>query len=519
MAKTFICNANDPVVATKAGKVRGYFYDGAYIFKGVKYATAKRFQQPVDVEPWEGIKDATSFGFVCPLMNKETPNGEVLVPHAYWPQDEDCLNLNVWTTKLCDKAKKPVMVWLHGGGFSAGSSIEQVAYDGANMAKCGDVVVVTVNHRLNILGYLDLSPFGEKYWNSGNAGSADLVAALKWVHENIANFGGDPENVTIFGQSGGGMKVTSLMQMPAADDYFQKGIVISGIASPFMLSPKTDGTKIVTAMLDELGLTTDDVEQLETLPYPTLVEAYQKVAPALRAAGEYVGQSPIINDYYLGEPQFEGWRERSKKVPMMVGSVIAEMGFMPSGYNKYEMTDEEMKAVIVERYGDYADQLIEEFKKAYPDKKFVDLTSLDTFCRPGTKFFVDQKAAFPEAPTYNYMFSFEFPYENGKPAWHCSDICFFFHNVDLVPIANVPGVSDKLEEQIFRAVMNFVRTGDPNHPELPYWPPVTPDDEATMIFDRTCEVRHNYDDAILPLLAEATAKSTWKPTGPNNVQH
>ncbi|MBQ1377884.1 MAG: carboxylesterase/lipase family protein, partial [Lachnospiraceae bacterium] len=205
--KQFMCN-DKTTVSTKAGKLRGYFFDGSYIFKGVHYAEADRFEKPRDVEPWEGVKDATSFGFVCPLMGKETPSGELLVPHAYWPQDEHCQNLNVWTTDLCPEAKKPVMVWLHGGGYSAGSSIEQICYDGANMAKLGDVVVVTLNHRLNIIGYLDLSDFGEEYDNTGNLGHMDMVAALKWVHENIASFGGDPENVTIFGQSGGGMKVT-----------------------------------------------------------------------------------------------------------------------------------------------------------------------------------------------------------------------------------------------------------------------------------------------------------------------
>ncbi|MDZ4957130.1 carboxylesterase family protein, partial [Clostridium perfringens] len=149
------------------------------------------------------------------------------VPHRYWLQDENCQNLNIWTKALDENAKKPVLVWLHGGGFTAGSSIEQVAYDGFNMCNYGDAVVVSVNHRLNILGYLDLSPFGEKYKNSANAGHADLVAALKWVHENIVRFGGDPENVTLFGQSGGGMKITGLMQIQDADGLFNKGIVMS----------------------------------------------------------------------------------------------------------------------------------------------------------------------------------------------------------------------------------------------------------------------------------------------------
>ena len=169
-----------PVLETTSGKLKGCFYDGTYIFKGVPYAYADRFQMPVPSE-WTGVKDATSYGYVCPLMTQDKPTAELLVPHRYWPMDEHCQNLNIWTTALDREAKKPVIVWFHGGGYAAGSSIEQVAYDGRNMCVEGDAVVVSVNHRLNILGYLDLSPFGQKYENSGNAGHADMVAALQWT--------------------------------------------------------------------------------------------------------------------------------------------------------------------------------------------------------------------------------------------------------------------------------------------------------------------------------------------------
>lgn len=202
------------VVSTRQGKVRGYCYDDLVIFKGIPYAQAKRFHAPQPVAPWEGIFDAGSYGMICPLLEKDKPNGEVLIPHRYWPTDENCQNLNIWTPSV-DDGKRPVLVWLHGGGFSAGSSIEQVAYDGANMARLGNVVVVSVNHRLNILGYFGLSEYGEEYANSGNAGGDDIIASLSWVHDNIAAFGGDPECVTVFGQSGGGAKVTTLLQSPA----------------------------------------------------------------------------------------------------------------------------------------------------------------------------------------------------------------------------------------------------------------------------------------------------------------
>ena len=323
MAKKFVCSTTEPVVSTKAGKVRGFCVDGTYTFHGIKYADADRFQMPRPVEPWDGVKDALSYGYVSPMLDKETAVGEIMVPHRYWPKDENCQYLNIWSQSLCEEAKKPVMVWLHGGGFSAGSSIEQMAYDGENLSKFGDVVVVTLNHRLNILGYLDLSPYGEKYKNSGNAGNADLVAALQWVHDNIAAFGGDPENVTIFGQSGGGGKVSSLMQTPAADGLFHKGIIMSGVADGIMFCDSTDSRPLVDGMLKELGLTADEIEKLETLPYEALAEAYKKVSPAIKAAGGYVGCAPTPNDFYLGEPRSVGFTDHAKTIPVIVGTVMA----------------------------------------------------------------------------------------------------------------------------------------------------------------------------------------------------
>ena len=189
MARKF-CYDEVPVVQTKAGQLKGYQLDGVYIFKGIPYAKAERFQMPEPVDEWEGVREACSYGFVCPLLTQDTPKSELMVAHRYWPQDENCLNLNIWTKSLSAEAKKPVMVWLHGGGYVAGSSIEQIAYDGFSMCDKGDVVVVSINHRLNILGFLDLSPFGEKYQNSANAGLADIVASLQWIQENIAAFGG-----------------------------------------------------------------------------------------------------------------------------------------------------------------------------------------------------------------------------------------------------------------------------------------------------------------------------------------
>lgn len=506
MAKNFVCDNSAAVVQTKAGKLKGFLLDGTYTFYGIKYANAKRFQEPTEVEPWDGIKNALAYGYVCPMLHQDVPGKEVMVPHRYWPLDENCQYLNVWTQSICPDAKKPVMVWMHGGGFAAGSGIEQVCYEGDSLSKFGDVVVVTLNHRLNILGYLDLSAFGEKYKNSGNAGNADLVAALKWVHENIAAFGGDPENVTIFGQSGGGMKVQCMLQTPSADGLFQKGIVMSGVADfPQPKVVNDGGVAIANALLKELGYEENDVEKLETVPYDLLAEAYNKVAPEVIKAGFYAGGSPVTNDFYAGDPR-KGLTDHAKTIPLMVGSVIAEMAFGAGVDNKWDLSEEEMEAMIDNKF-ENAPALIAAFKKAYPNKNLTDLLFFDGFCRGPSKDLVRTKAASPEAPTYSYVFAYEFPFDGGKPAWHCSDLPFVFHNTKRVPICAIPGVSDRLEEQMAGAWVNFARYGNPNHPGIPQWNPSTPDEVNTMIFDTVCEAKTNFDDELTDLMSKAKIKN------------
>lgn len=498
-----------PAVKTTAGYVKGYRWDGIYTFKGIPYAYADRFQMPVDPKPWEGIKDATSYGMVSPLMQQETPNGEMMVPHRYWPQDEHCQTVNIWTKDLDKKSKKPVMVWIHGGGFTAGSSIEQEAYDGANMTKYGDVVTVSLNHRLNILGFLDLSPFGEKYKNSANAGLADIVAALKWIKENIQEFGGDPDNVTLFGQSGGGMKICALMQIADAKDLFHKAIMMSGIGGNFVPPCTGDGTMIVTEMLKALGLSVEDVEELETIPYPKLVEAYNQAMPIVLKQGGYVGNNPRLDDYYLGEPQMTSFTDKAKTTPLMIGTVFGEfMSFAPSGFNKQEMSEEACIKVLEERFGEHTKAIVEAFKEAYPDKSLLDVLCVDTIFRPLSKDMIEAKAVYQEAPTYTYVFGFDFPCHHGQCAWHCSDIPFFFHNIDKVPVANVEDVSEKLQDQMFNAFIQFARTGNPNHEGLPQWDACKPGDEVTMIFDKECRVGHNFDAKLLQEIRKVIPEMT-----------
>lgn len=246
---------NIAVTHTNSGKVRGYIEKGIFTYKGIPYATANRFEAAQKPEPWEGIRSSTMYGPVAPLLTPTTmvqDESEFVFDHDWGFTNEDCLNLNVWTPGIDDDKKRPVLFWIHGGGFTSGSSHELPSYDGQNLSKKGDVVVVSINHRLNVLGFLDLSAYGEKYGHSANNSILDLVFALEWVRDNISNFGGDPDNITIFGQSGGGAKVNTLMAMPSAKGLFHKAINQSGSFRTAMLE-REDTQEIAKETISILG--------------------------------------------------------------------------------------------------------------------------------------------------------------------------------------------------------------------------------------------------------------------------
>ena len=509
---------NVPPVRTEAGLLHGFMLDNMYIFRGVPYAEAKRFQMPTPVTPWQGVRDACSYGYVCPLLAQDRPSMELMVPHRYWPMDENCQNLNIWTDSLDTSAKKPVMVWLHGGGFTAGSSIEQIAYDGFNMCREGGVVVVSLNHRLNVLGYLDVSPFGEKYANSANAGHADMVAALRWIRDNIAAFGGDADNVTLFGQSGGGMKISGLMNIPAADGLFHRAIVMSGVSDgKLMPEPKGDGRMIVSAIMQELGV--EDVQALETVPYAQLAAAYNKVFMPIAMQGGYTGGAPLKNDFYLGEPLLHGFTEHAKTIPLMVGSTMGEFAFKPVLFDKHTKSETEIMDILRADFGAATEKAVALFQKAYPQKHLLDLPVVDRIFRSPSKALARLHAAGGKAPTYLYNFTYNFPMQWDKPAWHCADIPFFFHNIELVEVCGTPGVCEDLQEKLFGAVMAFAKTANPNHPKLPEWPVVTNDCEPTMCFDIDCTVGVNYDDALLALAEEVLPPFNLMALMAQDIQH
>ncbi len=496
MERTFCYDFDASVVETAKGKVRGYYYNDINIFKGIPYAKAKRFHAPEPADAWEGVFDATSYGYVCPLLELPKPGGEIHVPHRYWVMDEDCQNLNIWTPAF-DEGLRPVMVWLHGGGYEAGSSIEQVAYEGENMCRIGQVVVVSINHRLNILGYCDLSAFGEEYVNSGNAGTDDIIAALKWIKENITKFGGDPENVTLFGQSGGGAKITALLQSPAADGLFAKGINMSGVVGSTLPDCRGSGEELVRAMMKVLKI--DSIKELEEIPYAALADAYLKVKPVFQKEGKYIGCCPLVNDYYFGDPVQNGFRKETAHIPLLVGTVFGEFtSFSSAPFDRRKMTVEEGKAAVVQVLGEEGTAvLLPLFEEAYPERHPVDLLNLDFIFRAPVQDYIRCRSALNDC-TYSYFFNQDMPLEGGRTPWHCADIPFVFHNTELVPNTQIPGVTEKLESQIFECVMAFARTGNPNHEGIPAWPASTPEEEQVLMFDSNTRLVCNHDRELLP---------------------
>ena len=503
MARCFRCSP-DTVAETADGRLQGFFLDGIYAFHGVKYADAQRFQPPVPSGSWEGVRDATNYGYICPVNSEPLPAAEILIPHRFWPANEHCQYLNVWTPTLDSAALKPVIVWLHGGGFANGSAIEQVAYEGDALAQFADAVVITLNHRLNILGFLDMSSFGERYANSVNAGMADIVEALHWIRRNIAAFGGDPQNVTLVGQSGGGGKISALLQIPAAAGLFHRAVIMSGIFEGKGL-PTPDHREVVLDVMRELGISCDEPEKLEKTPYPMLNWAYSKVAlKLLRTEKKLINWGPVPNGWYLGDPMVTGFSEYAKTVPIIAGTVVSEFSMRPGIQGAERLFREEKISILERSFGEKAEDLARLFESAYPGRDILQLLKLDVGTRRATVRYAEEKVRVSSAPTYLYMFAPVFDVNGPRPAWHCSDIPFVFHNTARVPSSNNPQFSDRLEEQIAGALAAFARRGDPNHPGLIPWPACGEGKTATMIFDSSCRIGNDYDRKLIEELHAVT---------------
>lgn len=446
-------------IATTGGDIAGYLENGVFIYKGIPYAKADRFM-PAESVSWEGVRSCRAYGPTCPQGARTGWYNDEQAFSSAWNDgfpDEDCLRLNIWTPGIRDGKKRAVMVWLHGGGFHSGNGQEWPSYDGRALAGGHDVVVVTLNHRLNVLGHLDLSFFGEKYAASGNVGMTDIVKALEWVRDNIGNFGGDPDNVTIFGQSGGGGKVTTLMAMPSAKGLFKKAIVESGSITTVM--DKKYSQRIGRYTVHNLGLSPMKADEITKVPYDRLLAACQQAVAQVReeaAKDGAVSSNFLLSILFGTEPTVDGTilpaqpgapesMELSKDIPVIIGTT----------WNEFTVGQE--------------------------DQMFKPLAIAQA----------KDRTAYGCAPVWMYRFDWESPVLDGHlGSSHCMEIPFVFDNVALHYTITGGAPEDiELGHRISRAWTNFAKTGDPQSEGLPAWPAYTTDKGETMIFNNVSEIQ------------------------------
>ncbi|MGO8932529.1 MAG: carboxylesterase/lipase family protein [Terracidiphilus sp.] len=491
------------IANTRYGKVRGFVDGGVFTFKGIPYGQdtggENRWLPAKPPNPWKDEYPALIYGGNCPQnLHPWTAIEQTFIQD--WDdgyQSEDMLKLNVWTPSLT--GKRAVLVYFHGGGYSFGSSYELPSQEGAQMARHHDVVSVTVNHRLNILGFFDASVIGgSPYEDSVNVGMTDLVASLKWVQENIANFGGDPDRVMIYGQSGGGSKVTTLMGMPSAAGIFHCASVQSGGGGN--IPTKEQQREVARQLMKDLGLQSNDIASLQKMEWSTLVAAgnaaVARINPPMRGMfGPFApgppraGWSPCLDDKVIDVRSFfDVAPDISKNVPMLLGSVSEEGNQMAS-----RPTEEQWHASLAKVYGDdKATAIIAALKKAYPQKRIQTLSYMcsGTFGLNGlsmrnnivkmAKLKHDQKGA----PAYAYYFTWQSPILDGVAgAWHTAELAFCFDNTKRCEqgTGNTPE-AQALAMKMATAWANFARTGNPSQPLLP-WTPTDPVSNKTMVWD------------------------------------
>jgi para-nitrobenzyl esterase len=503
------------VAKTQYGKVRGYVDAGVLTFKGIPFGQdtsgENRWLPAKPPKPWDGEYPALVYGDNCPqrLHDFTAIEQSFLQQWVDGPISENILKLNIWTSSLT--GRKPVMVYFHGGGFTFGSSYELASHEGTQMARNHDVVQVSVNHRLNVLGFLDLSEVGgEAYAASVNVGMTDLVASLRWVRENIANFGGDPDRVMIYGQSGGGSKVTCLMGMPSAAGLFHRASVQSGGGGN---PPSGEQSRVLTKqLLADLGLGPRDIGALQKMEWAklnaALTAAAAKINPsAPRTLGmgspagstPRVGMGPTLDGRVITVRSFyEAAPEISKNVPMLIGSVSEEGNRMSS-----KPSEAEWHATLAGVLGsDKASALIAAMKKAHPEKSIRTLSYgvSGLMVRNGVVQKAKMKYDLKGAPAYAYYFTWQSPMLEDAGAWHTAELAFCFDNATRCEqgTGNTPGAQE-LAKKMATAWANFARTGNPSQPGLA-WTPTDPVRCQTMVFDNSCRMVDDPEGEVRKIL-------------------
>jgi para-nitrobenzyl esterase len=484
------------VAATSAGRVRGTVNEGIKVFKGIPYGAStagkNRFMPPAKPAPWMDVRDAFEYG---PTAPQATGRARRNVP----AESEDCLVLNVYTPALGAGNRRPVMVWLHGGGFSYGTGSDAIL-EGSSLARTGDVVVVTINHRLNVFGYTYLGDAGgSEFALSGAAGMLDIVAALEWVRDNIDRFGGDPNLVTIFGQSGGGRKVATLMAMPGAKGLFHRAVIESGAV--LRLTTKEDAARNAELLLAELGLAKNQVRELQNVPMAKLLAADAAIATKVitREPGQTANSPTVDGKAIPGHPWDPAGPALSANIPLMIGYARTEETLYDRPTPETLALDEDgLRKRARARLGADPEKVIASFRQAHPDATPWDLWILiatdhprGTYARETAK----RKAAQAAAPAYLYRFDWETPEGGGHMrSPHTIEIPFVFNNIKIAgPLISKMPEAFALATKVSASWVAFARTGNPNAPDLPKWPAYSAATRDTMLFNNASRVEKDPD--------------------------
>lgn len=504
-------NDDTAIADTQYGKVHGFILRNIYNFRGIPYGAStageNRFMPPQKPEPWgEDVRPAVWWGDTAPQIMEGRFSNAYQAFQDHWNYDnigEDCLKLNVWTPEIDDNKKRPVLVWLHGGGYTNGNGIEQDGYNGENFSRNQDTVFVSINHRLGPIGFSDLSGVGgSKFADSGNVGALDMVAALEWVRDNIENFGGDPGNVTIMGQSGGGAKVCTLMAMEKAKGLFHKAVPLSGSTLNGMDQNTSRG--IGEYILKEADLSSGEVEKLQEMPWLEYLHIANRAVQKYREEHGITGFGsfgPVADGRNLPKDQyFLDSGGLSSDIPMLICSTFHEWSVARNNPEMEKWTFDEVKDSLKEQagfsggLGDKAGPVVEAYREAFPDKKPIEIMIMVISNRQGLIQTANAKAQ-QEAPVYVAWFGWEPPMFNGRMrAFHCLDISFWFDNTDLMLTHTGGGTRPrKLSQKMSAALNQFMRTGDPGVSSLPNWKAYSTENGETMILNDTCRLLNDPD--------------------------